>query len=323
MMRAARVVRHTGPSGIEVQRIPAPTAADGEVLVEVRAAGVTFPELLLSYGRYQERPSLPFVLGGEFAGVVRQAPVGSPFAPGDRVACASAQRGFAELAAVPVGHVLPLPGRIGFPVAACLPANYLTMTFGLLHRGRLRPGETVLVHGASGGLGVAAMQLASAFGATVIAVTSTPLAELLAPVGYAPDHVVPVDGFAAAVLDLTGGRGVDLVVDPVGNDRLEQSLDCLAPLGRALVLGFAGGTIPVLATGRLAARNADIVGVGWGAFLAARPERLQAEWRRLLPLVERGLARPPIGRLLPLHSAAEALTMLEHRTARGRIVLLP
>ncbi|GFJ82384.1 zinc-binding dehydrogenase [Phytohabitans houttuyneae] len=210
-----------------------------------------------------------------------------------------------------------------FPHAACLPSNYLTMTFGLLRRGRMRRGDTVLVHGASGGLGIAAMQLASAFGGRVIAVTSAPLDRILAPVGYAPDHVVPEDGFPEAVAELTGGRGADLVVDPVGNDRLERSLRCLAPLGRALVLGFAGGTIPTLRTDQLFARNVDVVGVGWGAFLAVAPEQMAAEWKRLLPLVECGVAKPPIDRVLPLEAAAEALTLLEERSARGRLVLTP
>ncbi|MFC0529999.1 NADPH:quinone oxidoreductase family protein [Phytohabitans kaempferiae] len=322
-MRAARVVRRTGPSGVEVRQVPVPRPADGEVLVEVRAAGVTFPDLLLSHGRYQETPDLPFGLGGEFAGVVCEAPRGAPFAVGDPVVCSSAFRGFAEFAAVPVGQVLPLPVDVAFPHAACLPSNYLTMTFGLLRRGRMRRGETVLVHGASGGLGIAAMQLATAFGGRVIAVTSAPLERILASVGYAPDHVVPEDGFPEAVAELTGGRGVDIVVDPVGNDRLERSLRCLAPFGRALVLGFAGGEIPTLSTDRLFPLDVDIVGVGWGAFLASEPDQMRAEWERLLPLVECGVARPPIDRLMPLEEAAEALALLESRSARGRLVLTP
>jgi NADPH2:quinone reductase len=311
-MRAVQVVRRTGPSGVTVRSVPAPVPGPDEVLVEVRAAGVTFPELLLSYGRYQEAPALPFGLGGEFAGVVRTAPVGSPFAPGDRVACASAYRGFAELAAVPAGRVLPLPPDIPFTVAACLPANYLTMTFGLIQRGRLRPGETVLAHGASGGIGVATIQLAAAYGARVIAVTDHPPSVL-----DGLCEVVPVADFAGSV------RGVDVVVDPVGADRLDRSLDCLAPGGRALVVGFAGGTIPTLRTERVAALGVDVVGVGWGAYLARRPDRMRAEWDRLSPLVASGAARPPIGHVLPLERAAEALTRLENRTARGRIVLTP
>jgi len=316
--RAAQVVRRTGPSGVAVRRVPVPVPGAGDVLVEVRAAGVTFPDLLLAHGRYQETPELPFTLGGEFAGVVRSAPPGSPYAPGDRVVCSSPFRGFAERAAVPLGHVLPLPADVPFPVAACLPANYLTMSFGLLHRGRLRAGETVLVHGASGGIGVAATQLAAAYGARVIAVTTHP------PTGATgADHVVPVSDFEAAVRDLTAGRGADVVVDPVGGDRLDRSLDCLARRGRVLVVGFAGGTIPTVRTDRLVTRDADVVGVGWGAYLATAPDRLRAEWDRLLPLVAAGAVSPPIDRVLPLEAAAEALTLLENRAARGRLVLTP
>lgn len=322
-MRAARLVRRTGPSGVEIHPVPVPRAGAGEVLVAVKAAGVTFPDLLLSYGRYQETPELPSGLGGEFAGVVREAPPGSGLRPGDAVVCSSAYRGFAEVATVPLRHVLPLRADVPFPTAACLPSNYLTMTFGLLRRGRMRPGETVVVHGASGGVGVAAMQLASAFGGRVIAVTSTPLIEVVSKVGYAPDHIVPVDGFPAAVNELTGGRGADLVVDPVGGDRIARSLECLAPGGRALVLGFAGGTIPTLRTDRLGTGDVDIVGVGWGAFLATAPDLLRSEWERLLPLVASGVARPPVDRVLPLERTAEALALLESRDARGRIVLAP
>ncbi|KAA1423033.1 NADPH:quinone oxidoreductase family protein [Mumia zhuanghuii] len=318
-MRAVLVTDRTGPAGVHVRDVPTPRPHPDHVLVEVRAAGVTFPDLLLAYGRYQEVPELPFVLGGEFAGVVLDAPSGSAFTPGDRVVCSS-YTGFAEQASVPCGRVLPLPDDITFEDGACLPANYLTMMFGLGRRGRMQAGERVLVHGASGGVGTASIQLALALGASqVVAVTSSPL-----PIVDARLHVVPVEGFAARTKSLTEGHGVDVVVDPVGGDRIVQSLSCMAPGGRALVLGFASGTIPTIDVGLTLEHQVDLVGVGWGAYLVNQPETLREEWDSLVSLMrEHPRLRPVIDRILTLDDAADALRALEDRRARGRLVLRP
>jgi len=321
-MRAVQVTRTDGPQAVEVGEVPAPVRGDDQVLVEVHAAGVNFPDLLLTKDMYQYKPSLPFVLGGEFAGVVTEAPEGSEFSPGDRVAGTATVGAFAELLALPARSVYPLPDKTGFVAGACLTMNYLTMTFGLLTRGGLKEGETVLVHGAAGGIGTATIQLAKAIGARVIAVVSTgEKAEFVRTVGA--DHAVLADGFKDAVKELTGGRGVDMVVDPVGGDRFTDSLRSLATLGRLLVIGFTAGDIPTVKVNRLLLNNIDVRGVGLGAYAGPRPDFLRGEWDRLLPYLESGAVVPPVSGTFPLERAAEAIAQLEDRKVLGKVVIVP
>lgn len=319
-MRAVQVVRLDGPGSLEVTDVAEPERADGQVLVEVRAAGVTFPDVLLSRGEYQLKPEPPFVPGSEVAGVVREAPDGAAVQPGDRVAAFTGLGGFQELVAVDAGMVFPLPERLSYAAGAGLPMNYLTVHFGLLRRGRLQAGETVLVHGAAGGVGSAAVQLAAALSARVLAVVSTEAkGEIARRAGAA--EVVPAEGFRAAVRELTEGRGVDLVVDPVGGERFTDSLRSLAPEGRLLVVGFTGGEIPTVKVNRLLLNNIDVTGVAWGAFALARPQYLQQQWSDLLPHLVSGALGPLLGGEYPLDRAAEAVTELAERRATGKIVL--
>jgi len=296
--------------------------AAGEVLVEVRAAGVTFPDLLLTRDQYQYKPTLPFTLGGEFAGIVREAPAGSGLAAGDRVVASGTIGAFAELAAVPAANVFPLPAHLDFAPGACLPVNYLTMIFALTGRGQLREGETVLVQGAAGGVGTAAIQLARALGARVISVVSTE--EKAAFVRSLGSHeAVLVDGFKDAVKELTGGAGVDLVVDPVGGDRFTDSLRCLAPLGRLLVIGFTAGDIPTVKVNRLLLNNVDVRGVGLGAYSGRHPGFTRELWDRLLPVLEQARIVPPVDGTYPLSRTGEAVTRLDERSVLGKIVIEP
>ena len=321
-MRAVAVTRTDGPGAVEVREVSDPVRGDEEILVEMRAAGVNFPDLLLTKDMYQHKPELPFVLGGEFTGVVREAPAGSEFSPGDRVAGTSTVGAFAELVSLPARNAYPLPGKVGFVAGACLPMNYLTMTFALLTRGALRTGETVLVHGAAGGIGTAAIQLAKALGARVIAVVSTEAkADFVTGVGA--DDAVLADGFKQSVAKVTGGRGVDMVVDPVGGDRFTDSLRCLAPLGRLLVIGFSAGDIPTVKVNRLLLNNIDVRGVGLGAYADSRPEFLRGEWDRLVPYLESGVVVPPVSATFPLERAGEAIAQLEERRVLGKVVLVP
>ena len=320
-MRAARVTRLDGPGAIEVGDVPEPSG-DGRVVVDVVAAGVTFPDTLLTRGQYQIKPPPPFVLGCEVAGVVRAAPEGSGFTAGDRVAAFPGFGGFAEAVATDPDMVFPLPAGVPFEVGAALPMNYLTVHFGLLRRGGLRAGETVLVHGAAGGVGTAAIQLAKAFGATVVAVVSTEDKAAVARAAGADDAVL-ADGFLGAVKDRTGGRGVDLVVDPVGGDRFTDSLRALAPEGRLLVVGFTAGEIPTVKVNRLLLNNISVAGVGWGAFWQHRPGYLREQWADLLPLLESGRLDPPLGRTFPLERAAAAVAELDERRATGKIIIKP
>jgi NADPH2:quinone reductase len=319
-MRAVRVTRTDGPSALEVAELPEPEPAPGDVLIDVEAAGVNFPDLLLTRDKYQYKPELPFTLGGEPAGTVRQAPEDSGFAPGDRVAATSATGAFAEVVTVPAHSVFPLPDRLSFAAGSCLPMNYLTMTFGLTTRGGLAEGETVLVHGAAGGIGTATVQLAAAMGARVISVVSTPeKAEFVKSIGS--HEAVLAEGFKDSVKELTDGAGVDLVVDPVGGDRFTDSLRSLAPLGRLLVIGFTGGDIPTVKVNRLLLNNIDVRGVGWGAYAIPRPGYQRKVWDKLLPYLESGAVDPPIGGTVPLSRTGEAVAGLEERAALGKFVV--
>jgi NADPH2:quinone reductase len=316
-VRAVQVVALDGPAAVQVREVPEPVRQPDQVLVDVRAAGVNFPDVLQSKGQYQYRPDMPFTLGSEIAGVVREAPEGSPLKPGDRVAGFPGTGAFAEVVAVSADHVLPLPDEVGFAAGACLPMNYLTAHFALLVRGHLRKGQRVLVQGAAGGVGTACVQLAAAVGAHVVAVVSTDAKAEVARAAGAHDTVL-VDGFRDAVKAL---GPVDIVVDPVGGDRFTDSLRCLAPEGRLLVIGFTAGDIPTVKVNRLLLNNIDVVGVGWGAFAMARPGYLGTQWAELEPHLRNGALGPLISATFPLERAGDALTRIDERQVTGKVVL--
>ena len=320
-MRAVRVTALGGPESLELAVIDDP-ADDGAVVVDVYAAGVAFPDALLTRGLYQYRPELPFTLGAELAGVVRSAPRDAGVSPGDRVAGLTMIGGaMADTAVLGADRVFPLPDGVSFDAGAGLLFNDLTVYFALTVRGRLAEGETVLVHGAAGGIGTSTLRLAPALGASrVIAVVSTEEKAEVARAAGATD-VVLADGFKDAVAELTGGRGVDVVMDPVGGDRFTDSLRSLAPAGRLLVVGFTGGEIPTVKVNRLLLNNIDVVGVGWGAWTLRHPGSLREQWQGLARLLESGRLAPPAPEVYPLERAAEAVASLENRTARGKVVL--
>jgi NADPH2:quinone reductase len=319
-MRAARVTALEGPGAVTVDDIDEPTLLPGHVLVDVHEAGVSFPDVLLTKGLYQMRPEPPFVPGAECAGVIKEVGAGSRFAPGDRVAAFPVLGAFAETVAVPEAMVFPLPDGVSFEVGAALPMNYLTVHFALTRRGRLERGEVVLVHGAAGGVGTAAIQLARAMDARVVAVVSSDeKAEVAREAGA--HHVVKPDEFLARAKELTDGRGVDIVVDPVGGDRFTDSLRSLAPEGRLLVVGFTAGQIPEVKVNRLLLNNISVVGVGWGAYWTPNPAYLQQQWEAITPLLEAGLLAPPIGARHPLDDVVAALTEIDERRALGKVTL--
>ncbi|HZC70443.1 MAG TPA: NADPH:quinone oxidoreductase family protein [Jatrophihabitans sp.] len=319
-MRAIQVETLDGPRSVRQAELPEPEPGDGQVLIEVHAAGVTFPEVLLTRGMYQIKPPPPFVLGSEIAGVVRAAPADAAVQPGDRVAALPWFGGFAELALAQPDMVFALPDGIGFAAGAALPINYLTAHFALQHRVQLAAGQTMLVHGAAGGVGTAAIQFARALDATVIAVASTDAKAALATRAGA-QHVIRPDDFPAAVKEVTDGRGVDVVVDPVGGERFTDSLRSLATEGQLLVIGFVGGDIPTVRVNRLLLNNTAVVGVAWGAYALRRPGYIRQQWAELLPLIEAGALAAPIGHTLPLTEAAEALALMDERRAVGKVVL--
>jgi NADPH2:quinone reductase len=317
-MRAVQVLQPTGPADVRVVDVPEPEPGPGEVLIEVHSVGVSFPDLLLSQGLYQLRPEPPFTLGVDVAGTVASGP---GLDPGARVAGVIPYGGAGERAVVPAGAVFPLPDDVSYDEGAALPMNYLTALFALEERGRLRAGETVLVHGAAGGVGTATLQVAKGLGARTIAVVSTDeKAEFAREAGA--DETVPVEGFKDAVGALTDGRGVDVVLDVVGGEAFTDSLRCLAEQGRLLVVGFAAGQgIPEVRVNRLLLGNIDVRGVGWGAFAMTKPDYLQQQWRDLLPLVESGVVRPPIGATYDLDDFGRALQEMAARRTLGKSVV--
>jgi NADPH:quinone reductase len=320
-MRAIQIARLDGPSAAEVVEIDEPTDAQA-VLIDVHAAGVAFPDALQTRGLYQHRPELPYVPGAEVAGVVRSAPAGAQVAAGDRVAALTLLTGaMAEVAAVPPDRVFKLPDVVSFEAGAGILFNDMTVHCALRTRGRLAPGESVLVHGAAGGIGTSTLRLAAAFGAsrTIAVVSTADKAEVALAAGAS--EVVLADGFKDAVKELTGGRGVDVVVDPVGGDRFTDSLRSLATGGRLLVIGFTGGEIPTVKVNRLLLNNVDAVGVGWGAWAGTHPGYLAEQWAELEPLLASGAVTAPEPVVYPLERAAEAIASLEDRTAKGKVVV--
>lgn len=322
-MKALVAQELSGPSGLVYTDWEDPSENDDVVVIDVRAAGLSFPDLLLIRGEYQLRLDPPFIPGMEIAGEVRSAPQGSGFRPGQRVSAFSMMGGFAERVAVAPQNVIPTADGIDDASAAALLGNYYTMYFALARRAALRPGETVLVFGSAGGVGTAAIQIAKAMGARVIAMVrrarGTEYVESLGP-----DVVLPLtEGWPQAVRDVTDGRGVDVVVDPVGGDVFDDAIRVLATEGRLLVLGFAAGQgIPTVKVNRLLLRNVGVIGVGYGEFVARNPGAQQLFGSGLRHLVEGGLRPPPPVRF-PLSEGRAAFEALAAGEVLGKAVLEP
>ncbi len=319
-MRAVQVTRLDGPTAVEIRDIPEPEAIGPfgpVVLIEVKAIGVSFPDLLLSKGMYQLKPEPPFTLGVDAAGVVRSAPEGSGLQPGDRVATCTGYGAAAELMAAGPDAVFKLPHNITFEQAAAIPMNYMTAEFALGLRGQLQPGERVLVHGAAGGVGTATIQVAKAMGAETVAVVSSDAkADFVRSVGA--DHVVPLDGFRAAVEEI--GK-VNVVMDVVGGDAFLDSLRVLDRFGRLLVVGFAAGGIPEVKVNRLLLNNIDVRGAAWGEYAMTTPGYLHKQWQALLPMMESGLVDPPIGKVYEFDDFGQALVEMDERRTLGKSVV--
>ena len=290
------------------------------VLIDVEAAGVSFPEVLQTRGEYQVKPPVPFVPGSEVAGTVRSAPEGSEFQEGDRVAGFPMLGGFAEVAVSPEFMTFPLPDSLDFAQGAALILNYHTAWFSMVIRGRLVEGETVLIHGGAGGVGTASIQVANGVGARAIAVVSSDEKEEVAREAGA-DEVVRSDGdWKDEAKELSGG-GVDLVVDPVGGDRFTDSLRSLGEGGRLVVVGFTAGSIPEVKVNRLLLNNTEVIGAGWGAYVLGKPDLNREVGAEIAKLIETGHVRPVVGARFPLADAAEALKLIDGRGATGKVVL--
>jgi NADPH:quinone reductase len=341
----------TGPDDVQWREMDEPEA-DGGVVIDVIAAGVSFADLLQTRGAYQMRVPLPYTPGMDAAGVVRSAGPGSGLRAGQRVAVLLSHGCWQQVISVPAQRVLPLPDGLSFEAGAATPLNYLTGLFALVRRARAGAGETLLIHGAAGGVGTAAIQLGRALGLRTVAVVSDEAKREFA-LDCGADHALLSDGWLAAVRELVGERAVDIVLDPVGStapgpggstapgpggstapgpggstapgpggsDRMTDGLRALAPGGRVLVLGFTGGEIPTVKVNRLLLGNTGVLGVASREFFEQRPATVGELWAQLIELRRTGkLDDPPVERY-PFGDARGALRAIAERRARGKVVL--
>jgi len=324
-MRAVICRELTGVGGLEhVDNWPEPQAGPGEVLVDVKAAALNFPDLLMIQGLYQERPPLPFVVGTEMAGVVAAVGEGvGHVAVGDRVVAACG-RALAERVAVKAPLVIPAPRALDFTAASGICITYFTTMYALKQRAQLQAGETLLVLGAAGGVGTTAVELGKQMGATVIAAASSD-AKLDLTRRLGADHVVnyATQDLRERIKEITGGKGVDVVYDPVGGSLAEPALRSMAWRGRYLVIGFAGGDIPRIPLNLPLLKGCSIVGVFWGSFALRERDEQRRNVEELWGMFEAGRLVPVVGETHRLDDYAAAFESLASRRAQGKVVVLP
>lgn len=324
-MRAVRIHELTGPAALRLDTdVPEPVVSSGHVLIDVKAAGVNFPDILMTKGMYQFKPTPPFSPGGEVAGIVRSVGAGvTSVAPGDRVAATMMSGGFAELVCVPEASCVSLPDSVSFEIGAATLLTYATTLHALADRAALQTGETLLVLGAAGGVGIAAVELGALMGANVIAAASTD--EKLA---FCREHgaTAGINYTSEDLKDrlkvLTSG-GADVVYDPVGGSLAEAALRGTAWQGRYLVVGFASGEIPKIPLNLVLLKGCQIVGVFWGSFAMREPQKNRAHAHQLFRWISEGKLRPSIDAVLPFSESSEALSRLERRAVKGKLVLVP
>ena len=314
-----------GPSALRRQDLPDPEPGPGEVLVDVKAIGCNFFDTLITRGKYQVQPDLPFAPGAEAAGVVEA--VGrnvSHVAPGDRVTVLLSYGAFASKLVAPASRIFPIAEGMSFEAAAALGVVYQTSYVALAPRAQLQPGETLLVHAAAGGVGLAAVQIGVALGARVIGTGGTPdKLDLIRQNGAEVAVNYREEDFVERTKELTEGRGADVIYDPVGGDTFDRSLKCIAFNGRVLVIGFASGRIPEAKMNRVLLKNISLVGLHWGLYFDRDPETLQRAQRDLVELFAEGKIDPLVSATYPLIDAEKALEALGDRKTTGKVVLVP
>jgi len=324
----AWVVRQLGgPETMRFEEFAEGEPADGMVRISLRASAINYFDSLMISGQYQTKPDLPFVPGSEISGVVINAPAGSRFQPGDRVMAlvdnvGLTRGGYAEVADAAPGSVAPMPAKMGFDEAAAFTLIFQTGWFGLHRRANLKAGETLLVHAAAGGVGSAAIQLGKAAGAIVIATAgSDEKVEVCRELGA--DHAInyKTQDFVEEVKKITGGRGVDVVYDPVGGDVYDRSTKCIAFEGRIVIVGFTSGRIPQAAANHVLVKNYSVVGLHWGLYSKRAPELIPLAAKALLELYEAGKIKPYISTRLPLSEAPRALASVAEGNSTGKVIL--
>jgi NADPH2:quinone reductase len=327
-MKALLVHEHGPLESLVLGNAPDPVPKAGEALIDVRAASINFPDLLVIGGTYQKLPARPFSPGKDFAGVVAAVGDGvTNLKPGDRVSAQIEYGAYAEKCVVRAVNCHVMPDRMSFTEAAAMGLTYLTAHFALNERARYQPGEVVLVNGAAGGVGIAAVQLAKAQGATVVAsVSSQEKADLVKTNGA--DHVVRTDvpdlneSFRRQVFDAVGTRGVDIIIDPVGGDVFDASFRTIAWSGRVVIVGFAEGRIPQVKAGVLLVKNIALIGLQWSDYRDRDPDKVRTVQQDLFRLYSEGKLKPHVMAAFPIEEHQKALAIVRDRKVVGKVVLL-
>ncbi len=313
------------PESLVIEDVPTPVPGAGQVLIEVHAAGVNFPDSLIIQKKYQLQPPLPFSPGAEVAGVVRAAGEGvKPWKPGDRVIANVPYGGYAQELVADAARLMPVPDGMDFPTASAYVLAYGTSLYALKDRAKLASGETLLVLGAAGGVGIAAVEIGKAMGARVIAAASSE-DKLALCREHGADETIDYarEDLRERIAALTGGKGPDVIYDPVGGPYTEQAFRSIAWEGRHLVIGFAAGEIPKLPLNLPLLKTASLVGAFWGAFVQRDPKRTREHLQELFALYQSKKVRPPITKTYPLTQAAQALRDVMERRVKGKVVVLP
>jgi NADPH2:quinone reductase len=323
-MKAIRAHEWCDPRGLVMDDIDRPELQPSQILVKVHSAALNFPDLLLIAGKYQVKPDLPFIPGLEVAGTVEAIGDGvSAFAVGDRIIAPLGMGGFAEFAVAPASSVIPLPDSMSYDEGAAFPLVYQTSYFGIAYRGQLRPGETVLIHSAAGGVGLAALQIAKALGAGKIIATvgSNDKLDVVRENGADVALNYRTDDFVEVVKRETAGRGADVIYDPVGGEIGERNTKCVAFEGRIVVIGFTSGKFSSFASNHILIKNYSVVGLHWGSYRKHNPTQIERAWKELFALYEAGKIKPVIGGRFPMEKVADAMEFLASRNAVGKVVL--
>ena len=322
-MRAVLCHAFGPPESLRLEDVDAPVPGPGEVLVDVHAAALNFPDVLMIEGKYQSQPPFPFAPGGELSGTVAALGEGvTDFQPGEAVFGGIGSGAFVEQVAISADRLRPKPDAMTFGQAAGIGTTYGTSYYALKQRAALQPGENLLVLGAAGGVGLAAVELGKAMGARVIAAASTDEKLAVAGSAGADELINYADGeLKDKVKDLTDGKGADVIYDPVGGDLFDQCMRCINWNGRVLVIGFTGGYIPKVPINLILLKGAQVVGVFYGAFSAREPAANAENFGQLLRWIEAGTLNPLVGASYPMEEYAAALRCLSERRAIGKVVL--
>lgn len=324
-MRALLCQEWGGPEKLVLADVAVPSLREGAVRIKVHAAGVNFADLLLIAGQYQEKPAFPFTAGSEAAGVITEVGEGvRNLKPGNRVMALTGLGAFAEEVVVDAARVLPIPDNMDFPSAAAFPVAYGTSHGALEWRARLQPGEWLLVTGAAGGVGLTAVEIGKAMGARVIACAGSP-EKLAIAQQHGAEQIIDYskEDIRERVKAITGGRGADVIYDPVGGDVFDACLRSIAWGGRIIIIGFAGGRVSQIPANIVLVKNIDVIGFYWGSYQAHNPELLRSSFTQLFLWVREGRIQPHVSHQFPLSQAAEALRLLQQRKSTGKVVLVP